>query len=418
MTQSASASSPVHSTPIRATPDIVASLRGAPASFRVAAKAALRLRKGRLTVTLPDGRVLVFEGREAGPSADITMHEWRFMRRIVMGGIVGVSESYVDGDWDTSDLAALLGLFSRNLDNMTSELRGNQVVRWINRAYHRLRPNTRAGARRNIYAHYDLGNQFYAQWLDETMTYSAALYAHPGQSLADAQTRKYAALCDALELREGERVLEIGCGWGGFAEYAARERKAHVTGVTISQEQHDYARQRLRDGQLSHLADIQLTDYRDISGVYDKVASIEMFEAVGEKFWPGYFEKVSNSLKPGGRAGLQIITIRDDLFERYRKGTDFIQRYIFPGGMLPSVSRLNDEFARAGLATRNVRAFGEDYANTLAQWTRAFGEKWSDIEALGFDERFRRLWSFYLAYCEAGFRTGRTDVAQFTVQRA
>jgi cyclopropane-fatty-acyl-phospholipid synthase len=288
----------------------------------------------------------------------------------------------------------------------------------VNRLRHGLRGNSRAGARRNIHAHYDLGNEFYARWLDPSMTYSSARYEAPGQPLQAAQEAKYASLARQMALAADHHVLEIGCGWGGFAEFAAREVKAKVTAITISQAQFEFARKRMHDQGLAERADIRLVDYRDVEGRFDRVASIEMFEAVGEKYWPAYFGKIREALKPGGRAGLQIITIRDDLYAGYRRRADFIQKYIFPGGMLPSEARLREVTERAGLAWEGVSRFGQHYADTLAEWAQRFEGAWGDIVGLGFDERFRRLWRFYLSYCEAGFRTGRTDVVQLSLARA
>ncbi|HVY02949.1 MAG TPA: cyclopropane-fatty-acyl-phospholipid synthase family protein, partial [Caulobacterales bacterium] len=257
-----------------------------------------------------------------------------------------------------------------------------------------------------------------AAWLDPTMTYSSAKFDSPGQDLTSAQLNKYRALAERLDLQPGDRVLEIGCGWGGFAEVAARDYGARVTGVTISNAQRDFAVQRMARLGLSDRVDIQLRDYRDVEGRFDKVASIEMFEAVGESYWPAYFRKVAEALKSGGRAALQIITIDEALFAAYRRRADFIQRYIFPGGMLPTVARLRQEAERAGLAWDAMQNFGASYADTLAHWGRRFAAKWDEIRTLGFDERFKRLWAFYLSYCEAGFRTRRTDVVQVGLAKA
>jgi cyclopropane-fatty-acyl-phospholipid synthase len=289
---------------------------------------------------------------------------------------------------------------------------------WVlNRVLHLFRDNSRSGAKKNIHAHYDLGNAFYSRWLDPTMTYSAARYAHKGQPLADAQINKYRALAQHMRLEPGHHVLEIGCGWGGFAAYAAGEVGAQVTAITISQEQYDYAARRIFELGLNERAQIKLIDYRDVAGTYDRVASIEMFEAVGEKYWPSYFAKIAEVLAPGGRAGLQIITIKDEFFELYRRRADFIQRYIFPGGMLISEDRLRAETDAVGLAWEEISRFGQDYADTLAEWMREFEAAWPQIEAQGFDDRFRRLWRFYLGYCQAGFRTERTNVIQLALSK-
>jgi cyclopropane-fatty-acyl-phospholipid synthase len=400
---------------LRRTPE----LSDVPAAFRrVIRTLAQTWLAGAVTFVLPSGREIRLLGEHEGPDARLVIHDYRCMRRVVTGGDVGFAEGYVAGEWDSPDLSALLVAFSLNWDRLARAISGNPLVWAINKAGHLLRPNTRHGARRNIHAHYDLGNAFYAQWLDPTMTYSSARYETPGQPLEAAQIHKYRTLAQSIDLRPGMHVLEIGCGWGGFAEFAAKEIGAKVTGVTISQEQHAFARQRMVREGLSEAVDIQLVDYRDVHGAYDRVVSIEMFEAVGERYWPAYFGKIRDVLHPDGRAGLQIITIRDDLFEHYRSRTDFIQRYIFPGGMLPSAARLKAVTAEAGLAWREATWFAQHYADTLAEWATRFERAWESIRPLGFDERFRRLWRFYLSYCEAGFRTERTNVTQLTLSRA
>ncbi len=324
------------------------------------------------------------------------------------------------GEWDTPDLAILLETLVNNYDHIRRLFDGNPVMNLVNWLGHRLNRNSRRGSRRNIHAHYDLGNAFYGAWLDPSMTYSSARYERPGQSLQDAQRVKYVSLARMMDLQPGHSVLEIGCGWGGFAEFAAREVGAVVTGVTISREQHDYARRRLFEAGLADRADIRLIDYRDVEGRFDRVASIEMFEAVGREYWPTYFQKVHEVLTPGGRAGLQIITIQDDLFDEYDARTDFIQKYVFPGGSLPSEARMAPDISGAGLVEAGIVRFGGDYAETLAEWARRFESAWGEIvrTEASFDDRFHRLWRFYLAYCEAGFRSGRTDVIQMALQRA
>jgi cyclopropane-fatty-acyl-phospholipid synthase len=394
-------------------------LAGVPAAFRAALRLVARnWITGSLTFVLPSGRELRLAGHEPGPSGRLIVRDFRFMRRALASGDVGFGESFMAGDWETPDLSGLLCVFAANWARLRRVADGRPLARALGRIRHALRANSRRGARRNIHAHYDLGNAFYARWLDPGMTYSAARYERPGQPLADAQAAKYRALARAIDLRAGHEVLEIGCGWGGFAEFAAREVGAKVTGITISQEQYRFARERLFAQGLAEQAEIRLVDYRDVGGQYDRVASIEMFEAVGERYWPAYFAKVRDALKPGGQAGLQIITIRDEDFDTYRSRADFIQKHIFPGGMLPSEARLKAVSARAGLAWRAVSRFGPDYAETLAAWRRNFDAAWDEIRRQGFDERFRKLWTFYLAYCEAGFRTGRTDVVQLSLSKA
>ncbi|MBX9614731.1 MAG: cyclopropane-fatty-acyl-phospholipid synthase family protein [Caulobacteraceae bacterium] len=374
---------------------------------------------GRLTLTLPNGEVHRLEGETPGPNAVMTVIDYRFAARVLANGDIGYAEGYMAGEWDSPHLAVLLETLASNYDHIRRLFDGNVLMLAVNWIGHKLNRNSRSGSKKNITAHYDLGNAFYAAWLDGSMTYSAARFASPSEPLEVAQTRKYAALARAMDLKPGMSVLEIGCGWGGFADYAAREVGATVTGVTISQEQHDLARERLFNAGLSDRVNIKLMDYRDITGTFDRVASIEMFEAVGKEYWGAYFDKVHDVLKPGGRAGLQIITIQDELFEEYNARTDFIQKYVFPGGMLPSEARLQPVVEASGLRWDAVERFGIDYADTLQRWDQSFQAAWADIQRMGgFDERFRRLWRFYLAYCEAGFRSRRTDVIQLALSRS
>jgi cyclopropane-fatty-acyl-phospholipid synthase len=393
-------------------------VRRAPATFRAVLKiAGENWRYGSLTFVLPSGRELLIEGDEPGPHAHLVIRDFRFLARVLGAGDIGFGEGFMAGEWDTPDLSALLEAFTANLDNINLHLGGffSQLFNFLAHGLHR---NSRSGSRKNILAHYDLGNAFYARWLDPTMTYSAARFERPGQELCEAQRNKYASLARQIGLGPDSHVLEIGCGWGGFAEFAAGEVGARVTGITISPAQHEFARKRLFEKGLAERADIRLMDYRDVEGQFDRVASIEMFEAVGEAYWPLYFDKIRDVLAPGGRAGLQIITIRDELFGEYRRRADFIQKYIFPGGMLPSERRLKEETDRAGLEWRDVARFGQSYADTLAEWARRFEAAWDEIRSLGFDERFRRLWRFYLGYCEAGFRTERTNVVQLSLSKS
>ena len=393
-------------------------LRGAPAVFRTAARLLFEnWGHGDLQLVLPNGDALVRHGAGPGPTAHLSVKDHRFMRRVVSSGAIGFAEGYMAGEWDTPDLSALLEAFSLNFDRLQKLVDGQPFMRLINSVMHLGRPNTKAGSKRNIHAHYDLGEAFYGAWLDPSMTYSSAVFSSPGATLQSAQEAKYAALARSIDIRPDHHVLEIGCGWGGFAEYAAGSIGAKVTAITISKAQHDYARRRMFEQGLAERVDIQLTDYRDVRGRFDRVASIEMFEAVGEAYWPAYFAKVSEVLAPGGRAGLQIITIKDELFGHYRRHTDFIQKYVFPGGMLPSESRLMQEIQQAGLTWQSAARYGQDYAATLAQWASRFQAAWRAITELGFDERFRRLWLFYLSYCEAGFRTGRTDLIQVALTK-
>jgi len=393
-------------------------LKGVPLTARIILSICSRIEIGAMGIVLPDGRSLVFRGKEPGPQGVILLHDYRALSRLASGGSLGLAESYLDGEWDSPDLTAVLEAGVLNGRRFSDFFKVSPLKRAFDRIIHALRPNTRAGARRNIHAHYDLGNTFYERWLDPTMTYSSALFESRDQSLASAQTSKYRALADMMDLKPGEHVLEIGCGWGGFAEYAARERGARITGLTISREQLDYASARIQRQGLGDRVDLRFQDYRDVAGTFDKVASIEMFEAVGEKYWPAYFGKIRDVLKPGGAAALQIITIEDEQFETYRRTVDFIQKYVFPGGMLPSMQALKSETTKAGLTWDSHFAFAKDYARTLAEWRRHFLAAWPDIESTEFDARFKRLWTFYLAYCEAGFKGGAIDVVQLKLTRS
>lgn len=394
-------------------------LAGQPLFFRLAANMASRLRYGGLVFLLPDGRKLKFTGQfEQDQIGVIEVRDYGFARRSVLGGGSGFFETYADGLWDTPDLTMVLYVFARNADHVHEALTAVPIMRFFMRLKHQMNRNTRSGSKRNIMAHYDLGNAFYEKWLDGTMTYSSARFPAPGADLADAQRNKYMTLARSIDLRPGDRVLEIGSGWGGFAEFAAKEFGASVTGLTISPAQLDYARERIFREGLSERVEFRLQDYRDATGAFDKIASIEMFEAVGREYWPTYFGKVRDLLKPGGAAGLQIITIADRFFDAYSRGTDFIQQYVFPGGMLPSPSILKEEVERAGLSWKGAAEFGQDYAQTLAEWRRRFLASWNDIIAMGFDDRFKKLWQFYLSYCEAGFRARTTDVMQVSLVRA
>ncbi len=405
------------STHILASPESLRQLTGVPASFRLAGMMLLRAKRGTIRFDLADGRRVLFDHGMKGPNAVVEVHSFDFAKRAIAGGDVGFAESYMDQEWSTPDLTSVLEFFSENFEAAGQLAVGGMMVRVNNMIRHVFNRNSKSGSKRNIEAHYDLGNDFYELWLDRSMTYSSALYTTPTLSLEQAQEAKYERIADELGPSEGKSVLEIGCGWGGFAEHAAKHRGAQVTCLTISPSQRDWALERIHREGLAEKVEIRLEDYRDHHGKYDGVASIEMFEAVGEKYWPSYFSKVEDSLKSGAKAALQIITIDDQLFPRYRKRADFIQRYIFPGGMLPSELALREQVLDAGLRIEDAHYFGRDYAKTLRLWAKAFEEKWGQIEPLGFDERFRRMWRFYLSYCEAGFDNGRINVGHFTLRK-
>ncbi|ABI57596.1 class I SAM-dependent methyltransferase [Alkalilimnicola ehrlichii MLHE-1] len=387
-----------------------------PRSVRPMGRWLRRLAAGTLHLRLPGGESITVTAPAPGPEATWVLHRpLRLIRCLLHRGDLGLAESYIAGDWDSPQTARLLELLNANHSAYNYRLRGRWLTRLTLWLFHRARANTRRGARRNIMAHYDLGNAFYRLWLDPGMTYSGAWYAAPAMDLAQAQDAKYTAILQTLAARPGEHVLEIGCGWGGFAEAAARAG-LRVTGVTLSPNQLAWARERIRKAGLEDRVVLRLQDYRALSGQYDHVVSIEMFEAVGEAHWQTWFETVHRCLRPGGRALAQIITIREDAFESYRAHPDFIQRYIFPGGMLPSRSHLRSHARAAGLEVATMAASGTHYARTLADWDARFQAATPALEALGFDLRFRRMWHYYLAYCEAGFRSGHIDLQRLVMQ--
>ncbi len=377
------------------------------------------LRHGRLDLQTPDGSWLSFGADPARePQASIRLSSWSPLSAALRHGDIGFAESYIAGHWRTPDLPALLRLAMLNRDQIGSLVHGHPIGNWLHRLRHLLNRNTRAGSRRNIHAHYDLGNAFYALWLDGSMNYSGAWFDGDwSQDTHHAQQAKMRRALRQVNLQPGMRLLEVGCGWGALAECAAGEFGAHVTGVTLSTEQLAYARDRVAGSVPSAAVDLRLQDYRDIADPpFDAIVSIEMFEAVGHAYWPSYFALLRDKLVAGGLACVQSITIRDDLFARYLSGTDFIQQYIFPGGLLPSRSAFRAQAERAGLRVVDEFAFGADYAETLRRWRTQFLRQEAAVSALGFDRRFQRTWDFYLAYCEAAFATGQTDVVQFTLQ--
>ena len=391
--------------------------KGLPRYFSQVFDITSRMARGRLDFIMPDGRIFRAEGKEPGYVAELRIRNEDTFARLIREGDLGFCDAYLEGWWDTPDLQAFLDLIHAGNDEVYDGFPGMFLVRAYERMRHLMNSNSRRQAKKNISYHYDLGNDFYALWLDDTMTYSSALFESGQESLEAAQTAKYASLVDRMGAQPGDRVLEIGCGWGGFAEYAARERDLHVTGLTISEEQLKYARERIERAGLSDRVTFKLQDYRDEDGQYDGIASIEMFEAVGEKYWPVYFNKLRDCLKPGAHATLQIITLQEKRFEAYRKGVDFIQKYIFPGGMLPSPSAMRHEIARAGLRETGSFEFGESYSQTLRRWHERFNARWDEVAAHGFDDRFRRMWNFYLTACAGAFHHGNCDVTQITLQR-
>jgi cyclopropane-fatty-acyl-phospholipid synthase len=396
----------------------VQGMRDLPRYFATAYEVAGRLGEGRLDFVLPDGRRFRVEGKAPGIAAEIRIENPDLFARLVREGDLGFCDAYLDGWWTTPDLQAFLDLVQRPANNPVQDsYPGMSLLRAYERLRFWLQSNSKTQARKNISYHYDLGNDFYRLWLDETMTYSSAIFENPQESLEAAQRRKYASMVDQMGAEAGDHVLEIGCGWGGFAEYAAKERGLKVTCLTISKAQHDYAVERIAKAGLSDRVEIKLQDYRDERGSYDGIASIEMFEAVGERYWPVYFDSLRERLKPGRHATLQIITVADERFHAYRRGVDFIQKYIFPGGMLPSPSVLRAEAEKAGLRVKGSIEFGKSYSLTLRRWHETFTDRWSEVRKLGFDERFKRMWDFYLASCAGAFEGGNCDVTQITVTR-
>lgn len=369
-----------------------------------------RIEVGTLTVTLPSGPSIHHRGARPGPEGMLSVRRWRALLRLLLAGDLGLARAYMDDDCRSPDLRALLEFGARNArarNKLPSDL---PLARSLDRVRHALRANTRTGSRRNIAAHYDLGNDFYALWLDRGMNYSSALFTQAAQTLEQAQDAKLSRIIEFLDVKAGHRILEIGCGWGPLAERLAVDTGCNVTGLTLSAEQLDFARARLHRRTPRNNWDLRLQDYRDVEGRYDRIASIEMLEAVGERYWPVYFDKLRQSLTDTGIAVLQVITIAESLFGAYRRRPDFIQRYIFPGGMLPTLDIIRRQAERSGLHLVTQQSFGASYAKTLAEWRQRFLQAWPRIEPLGFDARFKRMWEYYLSYCEIGFAINAIDV--------
>ena len=389
-----------------------------PRYFARVYKMARDMKYGRIDFVLPDGRRFRAEGANPGPVAELHIHNSDLFARLIREGDLGFCDAYLDEWWSTPDLQAFMDLVHADNEDIYDGFPGMGAVRWFEQIRFWLQRNSKTQARKNISYHYDLGNDFYGLWLDETMTYSSALFDEgPQQSMESAQTAKYKSMVDQMGVSPGDHVLEIGCGWGGFAEYAAAERGLKVTCLTISEEQFKYAQERIEKAGLSDQVEFKLQDYRDEKGLYDGIASIEMFEAVGEKYWPVYFDTVRDRLKPGRAATLQIITVQDRRWDVYKRGVDFIQKYIFPGGMLPSPTVLREQVEKAGLNVEKSIEFGKSYDITLRRWHETFNEKWAQIANLGFDSRFKRMWNFYLTSCAATFDSGNCDVTQITVRK-
>jgi cyclopropane-fatty-acyl-phospholipid synthase len=388
----------------------------APIAVRLLYKLLSNCKVGTLHITFGD-EIYLLQATHTGPNAHIQVHHpVQMIKRFSRHGELGFAESYISGDWETEDLSTLLYWGALNLESLFQALQSNFFVKWFNRLRHLVRHNSEQGSKRNISAHYDLGNDFYKLWLDSTMTYSSAIFLSEDESLEQAQLRKYQQLLQSLDARPGEHILEVGCGWGGFAEFAA-QKGFRVTGITLSNEQLAWAQQRISNAGLSDLVEIKLQDYRKLNGEYDHIVSIEMFEAVGERYWPGYFNMLYSRLKPGGRVALQVITIDDKNFDYYRQNVDFIQLYIFPGGMLPSPEVFAKHADKAGLIIDKATDYGHDYERTVKVWHERFNAVVHQVEALGYDQRFINMWRYYLSYCEAGFRIKHTGVYQYLMSK-
>ena len=394
---------------------------GAPSAAKATLKLLLRLKHGTLTVKLPDGSVQRF-GNGQAPQASLHLLNWNVCSAALKSGDIGFAESYIAGDWTTPHLTDLLQVFIVNRKEVEDVIYGTWLGRFAYRIKHLLNRNTKANSQKNIHAHYDLGNAFYELWLDGTMNYSSAIFETPETSMKDAQHAKVRRALRMAQVKPGDRVLEIGCGWGALAEKATQEFNAHVVGVTLSTEQLEWANKRMQREGVAEKADLRLQDYRDIGKTtqdepFDAICSIEMVEAVGREYWPEYFQTVARLLKPGGHACIQSIVIADELFERYLTSTDFIQQYVFPGGCLPCPKEFRAQAAKAGLQVVDEFSFGQDYARTLQLWREQFAAQQAHVLQLGFDQRFIRIWEFYLSYCEAAFLEANTDVVQYTLRK-
>jgi cyclopropane-fatty-acyl-phospholipid synthase len=405
----------INTKPAGAPTEIVA--QDANAMDLLLSRAGARIRAGRLSVVTPSGARFTFKGALAGPSARIIIHRWRALGAMALKASVGLGQSYARGDWDSPDLPALVAFLACNVDQGASPTMSAQISRRIRNMVTQLRPNSLGGSRRKIAYHYDIGNAFYGTWLDPSWTYSSAMFQHPDMTLAQAQTAKYRHMAESLSLAPGDHVLEIGCGWGGFALFVAKEYGVRVTGITLSEEQLALARHRALEAGVDTQVDFHLRDYRQLRGQYSHIVSVEMLEAVGEAYWPVYFDTLARCLAPGGRAAIQCIVIDPAAYPNYRAGADFIQSCIFPGGMLPTAAIIAGEAERAGLTPRGESMFGLHYARTLNMWRQNFTAAVPKLIDQGFDKYFCRLWNFYLAYCEGGFLAGRVDVGQWVFEK-
>ena len=383
-----------------------------PRYFATAFSIAQKGQNGRIDFVFEDGRIFRAEGPGAGPVCEVRIHDNGVFERLLREGQLGFCDAYLDSQWSTPDLQAFMDYIHADNEEVFDSFPGQKLVQLYEKFRFWMQGNSKGQARKNISYHYDLGNDFYGLWLDKTMTYSSAIFESGPETLEEAQTEKYASMVDQMGVKPGDHVLEIGCGWGGFAKYVTSEIGAKVTGITISKEQFAFANHMIDEAGLGDKVDLRLMDYRDLEGRFDKIVSIEMFEAVGKDYWPTYFAIMSKVLKKGGRAVVQSITIDHAAYHSYANQPDFIQRYIFPGGMLPSLPMLEGPLADAGLHLVSESGYASHYARTLDQWRQRFNTAWPQFSEQQFDHRFKRMWELYLAYCEGGFRAGMIDVKQ------
>ena len=370
---------------------------------------------GEINILYNKKPIFHFKAKAQGPRAIVNIKDFKCIENFFLKGDLGWAESYIQGLWETSNLSDFLEWGAKNFHSFSNFIRGKWYIILYLRFKHYLNMNSKKGSQKNIKFHYDLGNDFYKSWLDESMTYSSAIFEDSDQKLFDAQINKFKNLSNLCNINSNDHVLEIGCGWGSFSIFLAKTIRAHVTAITISKKQYQVVKQRVYEEELSDKVNVKLLDYRDLKGKFDKIVSIEMFEAVGEKYWSLYFDTLKNNLKKSGKIGIQTITIKDDYFQTYKKFPDFIQTYIFPGGMLPSISSLRNTLNRSGLKLIDKNLFGQHYARTLSHWKKSFEHSWDEIKKNGFDSNFKRLWQYYLSYCEGGFRSGNINVGQFLI---
>ncbi len=376
-----------------------------------------KIKYGTLEVQFPSGQKKIFTGIKIEISASIQINNYNFLSYILKRGSVGYAEAYMKGYYSTPNLTNLLMLSHKNENYFLNNINSNIFYLTLSKIKHFLKDNSKIQSKKNIKYHYDLGNKFYGKWLDQSMTYSSAIFDQENTNLSDAQINKYKKIADSLSLNENSKTLEIGCGWGGFSSYAAKNYKCKIDAITISKEQYDYTANKIQKEGLGEKVAVQFKDYREINNKYSNIASIEMFEAVGKKYWNGYFDKIRNSLSEDGKAALQVITINEKRADNYQSRPDFIQQYIFPGGMLPTKRQLEISAKDVGLKCLELLSFGKSYAKTLNIWNAQFQESWNDVSSYGFDNKFKRMWEYYFSYCETGFLSGSTDVSHFLIKK-